>query len=374
MAGQDDCFSGNYQYTLSTFAPLNNPAVFPADFQPFPDVLNQNEHQSNNHMNLSSQDYQYIRKTEKHIQSNRTGSYTSEQDLSKNISSFSQNTESGERVGDREKSKMASPLARSPYTSLRNVLTEDKLNDHKTVQENELQKSQEVELGKNSKGDISGAHKSLNTADNAAKMEISINQSLIATVKEEANEVKEERLDDSEESDASTIVDDSETEYTETSSAKKGKIAKQKTVSVEDLTCKLCLKTVKSVRALEKHMNLHSGKHACPICQKPCNSEYSLKRHVLMHEGFGGDQVCKVCDKTFYDKSSLNKHTVSVHMGITHHQCEYCSKSFFARKTYEEHVRVHTGERPFKCDQCEKTYKRISDLNYHKKLHTGKQN
>lgn len=138
-----------------------------------------------------------------------------------------------------------------------------------------------------------------------------------------------------------------------------------------DLTCKECGKIVKSIRALDRHMNLHTGKYTCDVCQKICNSEFSLRSHTKIHQGFVGDQVCNVCDKKFFDKSSLNKHTLSVHMGIRNFQCQYCSLSFYARKTYEEHVRVHTGERPFKCDQCPKTYKRIADLNHHLRLHKG---
>lgn len=139
-----------------------------------------------------------------------------------------------------------------------------------------------------------------------------------------------------------------------------------------DFTCKECGKVVKSIRALDRHMNLHTGKYTCDVCQKICNSEFSLRSHAKIHQGFVGDQVCNVCDKKFFDKSSLNKHTLSVHMGIRNFQCQYCSLSFYARKTYEEHVRVHTGERPFKCDQCPKTYKRIADLNHHLRLHKGK--
>lgn len=139
----------------------------------------------------------------------------------------------------------------------------------------------------------------------------------------------------------------------------------------QEFTCEVCAKVVQSLRALNKHRNLHSEKYKCDLCSKIFNSELSLKNHAKVHEGFIGSEMCNVCDKKFYDRSSLNKHTLSVHMGIKNFQCEYCFMSFFARKTYEEHVRVHTGERPFKCFYCPRSYKRISDLNHHLRLHKG---
>ncbi|KAL4227112.1 Broad-Complex [Mactra antiquata] len=147
----------------------------------------------------------------------------------------------------------------------------------------------------------------------------------------------------------------------------KSYVPKQKT----EFTCEVCGKVVLSLRALEKHKNLHTGKFKCDKCNKIFSSEMSLKNHDKVHTGFKGKEKCNVCFKTFYDRSSLNKHTLSVHMGIKNFQCDFCNLSFFAKKTYEEHVRVHTGERPFKCDVCPKTYKRISDLNHHLRLHKG---
>ena len=186
----------------------------------------------------------------------------------------------------------------------------------------------------------------------------------------------EDQESEGEDSDNSTIDDGDGEKVKEIQSKKKKKSVVQKVpklaVKEEDLTCKECQKKLKSFRAVERHMNLHTGKYKCHVCEKICNSEFSLKAHVKVHQGFQGDQVCNVCDKVFYDKSSLNKHTLSVHMGIKNFECRFCSMSFFAKKTFEEHERVHTGERPFKCRQCPKTYKRIGDLNHHIRLHKGK--
>lgn len=203
-------------------------------------------------------------------------------------------------------------------------------------------------------------------------------------VKQELNKIEDDD-GDGDMSDASTVLEDQDEideilkkttrannlDEQEVTSNKQELKLKLKLKTKFEYTCETCGKVVKSVRALERHINLHTGKFTCNICNKSCNSEFSLKNHIKVHEGFIGDQVCNVCDKKFYDKSSLNKHTLSVHMGIKNFQCEHCNLSFYARKTFDEHVRVHTGERPFKCNICPKTYKRIADLNHHIRLHKG---
>ncbi|WAR25448.1 ZFP26-like protein, partial [Mya arenaria] len=194
-------------------------------------------------------------------------------------------------------------------------------------------------------------------------------------------------LDDDELSDASTIVDEKydnpvsedkdvkkkckRSGRKETKGKRKENPTGKKYYEKQDVTCEECGKILHSLRALDRHKNLHTGVYKCEKCDKVCNSESSLKSHSRVHDGYEGDQVCNVCGKNFYDKSSLNKHTLSVHMGIKNFHCRFCSQSFYARKTYEEHERVHTGERPFKCNECPKSYKRISDLNHHIRLHRG---
>lgn len=73
---------------------------------------------------------------------------------------------------------------------------------------------------------------------------------------------------------------------------------------------------------------------------------------------------CPHCDYFTSHKAYMKVH-IGLHSGIRPHPCSYCSKRFADKTTLKNHIRRHTGEKPFKCPRCPFSAIQRTALNYH---------
>lgn len=78
--------------------------------------------------------------------------------------------------------------------------------------------------------------------------------------------------------------------------------------------CKICQKTFKLQRLMNRHMKNHSNikRYLCTFCQKGFNDAFDLKRHTRTHTGVRPFQ-CSECDRKFTQRCSLESHLNKVH-------------------------------------------------------------
>ena len=67
-------------------------------------------------------------------------------------------------------------------------------------------------------------------------------------------------------------------------------------LTVEDLTCKDCVKTFDDKDAFKRHMKTVHNPSPCPYCGKVFTTRASLEPHIAMvHEGVR--KKCEICNK-----------------------------------------------------------------------------
>ncbi|CAH1778288.1 unnamed protein product [Owenia fusiformis] len=138
----------------------------------------------------------------------------------------------------------------------------------------------------------------------------------------------------------------------------------------DDLTCKICSKTLLTWYSFKKHERLfHSlGVFKCHKCSKTMKSKAALKRHMVrIHNPSGVRYPCTKCKSTFGDQYSLNHHA-KLH-NKEPFKCDVCDKTFLRKCVLDRHYFVHTTDRPFKCGTCDKSFKYKEHYNEHVVLH-----
>ncbi|XP_047536063.1 zinc finger protein 729-like [Vanessa atalanta] len=92
--------------------------------------------------------------------------------------------------------------------------------------------------------------------------------------------------------------------------------------------------------------NKFDGTHTCHHCGKICDSENSLKHHIRWHNSktslFGARYECHICNLQFTNKRRLELHT------RTHYEddngpykCNICGKGYIDEDYYKRHVKGH---------------------------------
>ncbi|XP_045504994.1 zinc finger protein 208-like [Colias croceus] len=88
------------------------------------------------------------------------------------------------------------------------------------------------------------------------------------------------------------------------------------------------------------------GSHTCSMCGKVCDSEASLKCHMSWHKSktllFGARHECEICTLRFTNKRRLELH-FRTHFEDDNgpFKCHICGKGFIAEDYYRRHVKGH---------------------------------
>ncbi|XP_046970186.1 zinc finger protein 729-like [Vanessa cardui] len=92
--------------------------------------------------------------------------------------------------------------------------------------------------------------------------------------------------------------------------------------------------------------NKFDGTHTCHHCGKVCDSENSLKHHIRWHNSktslFGARHECHICNLQFTNKRRLELHT-RTHFEDDNgpYKCNICGKGYIDEDYYKRHVKGH---------------------------------
>lgn len=140
---------------------------------------------------------------------------------------------------------------------------------------------------------------------------------------------------------------------------------KQTRFGSKDYRCAICEKVFQHRKVYLTHMAIHykrqdgfqnvsigegtnnsEGKHQCPHCEKKCDSLASLKCHINWHNSkaslYGARYNCDFCDKIFTNKKGRDIH-LRIHYEHENgpYKCHICGKGFIDENYYRRHVKGH---------------------------------
>jgi hypothetical protein len=115
------------------------------------------------------------------------------------------------------------------------------------------------------------------------------------------------------------------------------------------VTCCICDKTFRSMRALANHMFVHAArKNVCGICGDAFPFPSKLAKHTRVHPGDDGMFQCAFdgCGQNFVLHDQRAWHEIVAH-GAPSAQCDTCKALFFTRAKMLRHVaKVHNPDDP----------------------------
>ena len=148
-------------------------------------------------------------------------------------------------------------------------------------------------------------------------------------------------------------------------------------IDTNDLTCKICYKTLSYFRTLKDHVKeVHmTEKIQCEICLRWVIPR-RMKEHAKNHNE--DERTCKICQKIFHHRKEISRHMQNIHSGLykessdeNERTCKICQKIFHHRKEIPRHMKnIHSGqykESSESSDENERTRKICQKIFHHRK-------
>lgn len=100
--------------------------------------------------------------------------------------------------------------------------------------------------------------------------------------------------------------------------------------------------------------------HICFVCNKYLPTKQELEMHEDEHTL--QELICRLCKRSCRTISALKKHMVK----CSDTQCYFCCEEFLSPEELKKHLPVHqVGKIIYKCSTCFKEFKRVYDLRVH---------
>lgn len=105
--------------------------------------------------------------------------------------------------------------------------------------------------------------------------------------------------------------------------------------------CKMCTKTFKADKDLNRHEKVHLKKFNCQICFRKFRLQYDLNVHVRQNHENPGSFKCEICGRKFNEKVVLKRH-LTKHQNVEKHlKCDRCDYATADNQLYKRHYNVH---------------------------------
>ncbi|XP_043482653.1 zinc finger protein 12-like isoform X9 [Leptopilina heterotoma] len=133
-------------------------------------------------------------------------------------------------------------------------------------------------------------------------------------------------------------------------------------------TCEFCKRTFDRKSRFTNHMFTHTSHqpHKCSVCSKKFKSVKYLQKHMEVHDLPDTSHSCDLCDYKTRRKAYLKSHYIRRHTQEYNYSCEHCEKQFKLRADYTCHIKTHE-EGIFMCEICGKTFPNRTSLYFHMK-------
>ncbi|XP_059049002.1 zinc finger protein 91-like [Achroia grisella] len=146
---------------------------------------------------------------------------------------------------------------------------------------------------------------------------------------------------------------------------------KQTRFKNKDYQCSICKRVFQFRKVYLSHMAIHykrgesvqntivgdvtpnnidrtifDGTHTCHLCNKVCDSETSLKHHIIWHKSktslFGARHECYICQLVFTNKRRLELHIRSHYEDDNGpYKCQICGKGYIDEEYFKRHLKGH---------------------------------
>ncbi|XP_053695195.1 zinc finger protein 14-like [Sabethes cyaneus] len=130
---------------------------------------------------------------------------------------------------------------------------------------------------------------------------------------------------------------------------------------------------LKSLYALNKHLESHLYPYKCEHCPNRFLNGNSYLKHLSNHHELHNDGfTCDYCGQHFTKKPPFQRH-IAKHRAMEEGRftCEFCGRAFNCNALLRRHLRIHTGEKPYECRKCGKRFNHAANFQNHKRTHTG---
>lgn len=128
----------------------------------------------------------------------------------------------------------------------------------------------------------------------------------------------------------------------------------------------------------EKHRDEY-GNIKCPRedCAKSCKNVKQVQRHIYIHHASIEERTCKICLKVLKSRETLGIHMRLLHFrkeSLFMFDCDFCPFRTDIKSTIRSHVMIHAvfRKRKFSCDKCGKKLLNRTGLRCHFKQKPSK--